>query len=102
MNALRLWLVSIWLIFATLAPAHAATMNHAACDMTMPHAPAHHSMPNDSAMPCCSVPLAIAPEAPLILPERDVVFVKPAPFTAPRLDGVNPPSDPHPPKKLEA
>ena len=104
MNRLRLWLAFIWLIFASFAPAHAAVMHHAACDhMVMSHVPMPHTPPHDeSAMPCCSVPVVIAAEPFVLLSERAAVFVKLSPLVAHQLDGVTPTADPRPPKISEA
>ncbi len=103
MNWLRLWLASIWLVFAAVAPAHAASMAHATCDhMTMPHAPARHLPAHDNgAMPCCSVPPVIAAAPEIILPERTSVFVGLSPVPVHQLDGMTAAADPRPPKKAE-
>ncbi len=104
MNHLRLCLAFVWLIFASLAPAHAAVMHHAACDhMSMPHAPMQHMPPHDEgAMPCCSAPVVIATEPFVLLSERAAVFVKLSPLTIRQPDGLTPAADPRPPKTSEA
>ena len=112
MNRLRLWLAFIWLIFASLAPAHAAVMRHAACDhmaqagmppMVMSHGPAHDVPVHDeAAMPCCSVPVIILTEPFPPLSERTAVFIKFRPLPARQLNGLTPAADPRPPKISEA
>ncbi len=112
MNRLRLWLAFVWLIFASLAPAHAAVMSHNACDrmpqnmthmnMVMPHAPAQTAPVHDEgAMPCCSVPVIILAEPFVPLSERAIVFVKLRPLPVRQLDGRIPTADPRPPKTSE-
>ena len=113
MNRLRLCLAFVWLIFASLAPAHAAVMSHNACDhmaqtktqamtMAMPHAPAQTAPVHDEgAMPCCSVPVIILAEPFVPLSERAIVFVKLRPLPVRQLDGRIPTADPRPPKTFE-
>ena len=103
MSTLRLWLACVWLVFATVTPAHAAIMSQSFCDhMAMPMAPAHHAPVNGDSLPCCSVPDVIRTDTAVILAERIVTFVKLAPPDVPRLRGINPVSDPDPPKNPEA
>ncbi len=104
MNALRLWLACIWLVFAAVAPAHSAGMTTSICDhMIMPHAPAHHApVPGNETMPCCQAPDLLPAGTLSILPARKVSRVMPRPTTEAAPAGVIPLSDPRPPKNCEA
>jgi hypothetical protein len=103
MKYLRLWLATVWLIFAAVAPAHAAGMTRVTCDrMAMPHTPARHTpLHTDDTMPCCSVPAVIATASSLVLPERLMARVTVSKAPIRQLNGLTPASDPHPPKNLE-
>ncbi len=109
MRAVRALLVVLWAIFGLTATVHAqnsASSDQMPCHMaggsmtSMPHMPKPAVPADTGAMPCCSQPVIVAPDAIVVPVSMTSAPLRLSPSPARPLTGLSVPFEPRPPKSV--